>query len=119
MAIVTLQKQELDKNQYEKVINTTFSQLVPAPTANAALATPSVGEFFQYYQSLFFQIPKLGATNSHQYLIQTSGEYVGDTGVQDDTINALIDEITQLRQENLDLQLQLTQTQNLTGSSLI
>lgn len=117
MAIVPLQKQELDKTQYEKVINTSFTQLVPTlPESNLTAPLPSVSQFFQYYQSLFFNIPKLGDTDSHQYLIQTSGQYVGDTGNNDETINALIEEITQLRQENLDLQLQITQTQNITGS---
>ena len=66
----------------------------------------SVAEFFTNYQTLFFEIPKFGDTNSHEYLIKTSQEYAGDFN-NDETIQALIEEITQLRQENLDLQQQL------------
>jgi hypothetical protein len=40
--------------------------------------------------------------------VKTSQEYIGSSNIQDDTIQALIDEITQLRQENLDLQQQIT-----------
>jgi hypothetical protein len=121
MAIVSLQKQELNKVQYEKVINTSFSQLVPAPVASTFVnqTLPSVSEFFQYYQALFYQIPKLGSVNTHQYLVQTSGDYIGNSEATNETINALVEEITQLRQENLDLQLQINQTQNLSGSLII
>jgi hypothetical protein len=40
-------------------------------------------------------------------LIKTSQEYVGSSQTTDDTIQALIEEVTQLRQENLILQQQL------------
>jgi hypothetical protein len=69
--------------------------------------TISVAEFFQNYQQIFFLIPKLGEANSHEYLIKTSQEYIGSSGINEDTIQALINEITQLRQENLDLQQQI------------
>jgi hypothetical protein len=108
MAVVTLFKQIYDKNQYEKVIDTSFTQLVqPTSSLNIVNPTISTAEFFQNYQQIFFQIPKFGETNSHEYLIKTSQEYVGSSSATDDTIQALIDEITQLRQENLDLQQQL------------
>ena len=77
-----------DKSQYERVIDTSFTQLVAQPTGSAPTVT--VSQFFQYYQDLFFSIPKFGDTNSHADLIQ-----------------ALITETNQLRQENLSLQQQL------------
>ena len=64
------------------------------------------------YNQLFFDIPKLGDTNSHEYLIKTSQEYVGSS-FQSDNIQALIDEVTFLRQQNLDL---TTQIQTLSNS---
>jgi hypothetical protein len=107
MEIITLTNTAYDKNQYQQVIDTSFTQLVqPAITSSIVSPTISVAEFFQNYQQLFFQIPKLGTTNSHEYLIKTSQEYIGSSSVNDDTIQALIDEITQLRQENLTLQQQ-------------
>ena len=103
---VTLTKQVYDKNQYQKVIDTSFTQLVQ-PTASTGSALPTVDQFFDFYNQLFFDIPKFGETNSHEYLIKTSQEYVGTSNVVNDEIQALIDEITELRQENLDLQQQL------------
>jgi len=111
---ITLIKQVFAKSQYERVIDTSFTQLSqPSPTSSVVLPTVSVTEFFQNYQKLFFVIPKFGDTESHEYLIKTSQEYVGNFN-NDDTIQALIEEITNLRQENLTLQQQL-----LTGSLTI
>ena len=105
---VTLQKQVYDKNQYQKVIDTSFTQLVPPVIASiTASSLPSVSEFFTYYNQLFFDIPKFGEVNSHEYLIKTSQEYIGLSNTVNDEIQALIDEVTELRQENLDLQQQL------------
>jgi len=104
---VTLQKQVYDKNQYQKVIDTSFTQLVQPVTTPTGSALPTVDQFFTYYNQLFFDIPKLGETNSHEYLIKTSTEYIGASAVVNDELQALVDEITELRQENLDLQQQL------------
>lgn len=108
MAKIVLNKEILNKNQYQKVIDTSFTQLVPpTPVTPQQIPSISVAEFFNNYQEIFFQIPKLGDTNSHSYLIKTSQEYIGSSQITDDTIQALIEEVTQLRQENLTLQQQL------------
>jgi hypothetical protein len=104
---VILTKQVYDKNQYQKVIDTSFTQLVPPITVDDSSTLPTVDQFFEYYNQLFFDIPKFGETNSHEYLIKTSQEYIGISNVMNDEIQALIAEITELRQENLDLQQQL------------
>jgi hypothetical protein len=104
---VQLTKQVYDKNQYQKVIDTSFTQLVQPVTTPTGSALPTVDQFFDFYNQLFFDIPKFGEVNSHEYLIKTSQEYIGTTSVVNDELQALIDEITQLRQENLDLQQQL------------
>ena len=106
--IIDLSKVVYNKNQYTKVIDTQFTQLISTPVT-ASISVPSqINEFFAQYQNLFFEIPKFGQTNSHEYLIKTSGEYIGEIRT-DDTVNALIEEITQVRQENLALQQQLFQ----------
>ena len=104
---VKLTKQVYDKNQYQKVIDTSFTQLVQPASSATGSALPSVNQFFDYYNQLFFDIPKFGETNSHEYLIKTSTEYIGASSVANTELQALIDEITGLRQENLDLQQQL------------
>ena len=104
---ILLTKQVYDKNQYQKVIDTTFTQLVQPASQSTGSALPTINEFFDYYNQLFFDIPKFGEINSHEYLIKTSTEYIGASSVVNDELQALIDEITGLRQENLDLQQQL------------
>jgi len=110
MEQVNLNKNVFAKDQYEKVIDTSFTQLVqPAATSSVVPSSISVAEFFTNYQTLFFEIPKYGATNSHEYLIKTSQAYAGDFN-NDDTIQALTEEVTSLRQENLTLQQQILNT---------
>lgn len=105
MEQISLNKQVFSKTQYEKVIDTSFNQLVQTTSAlSSSLFIVSIPEFFQNYQELFFQIPKFGDINSHEYLIKTSQTYIGTTPIDNETITALIDEITQLRQDNLELQ---------------
>ena len=113
MEIVNLTKQEFARNQYAQVIDTSFTQLIPSIPIDTVIPTISIQEFFGYYNSLFFQIPQFGEANSHQYLINTSTTYIGEIG-DDSTIQALIDEITQLREENLELQQQLFDSQQQT-----
>ena len=106
MENITPNKLVYDKSQYERVIDTSFTQLIQ-PQVTSSLPTITVAEFFQNYQELFFSIPKFGDTNSHEYLVKTSSEYIGSTNVNDDLIQALLEETNQLRQENLDLQQQI------------
>lgn len=102
MEKINLRKQVYPKNEVNNVINTNFTEFT-LPTSQTAV-TASVDEFFNQYQTLFYQIPKFGEVNSHEYLVKTSGEYIGSNLPTNDTIQALIDEINQLRQENIDLQ---------------
>ncbi len=108
MEIISLTNTLYNKSQYQKVIDTSFTQLgLVSPTSSFVAPTISIAEFFQNYQELFFSIPKFGESESHEYLIKTSTDYIGTSAITDTTVQALIDEITQLRQENLDLQQQL------------
>ena len=109
---VQLTKQVYDKNQYQKVIDTSFTQLVQPATTPTGSALPTVDQFFEYYNQLFFDIPKFGEVNSHEYLIKTSQEYIGTTTVITDELQALIDEVTELRQANLDLNQQVLNLQS-------
>ena len=113
METINLNKKVYAKNQYERVIDTKFSQLANTPSPTAA-PTPliSVNEFFQNYNQIFFQIPREGETNSHEYLIKTSSEYINANTINED-IQALIDEINILQQQNLELNQQIV---NLTTS---
>ena len=61
---------------------------------------PTVEEFFGLYNSLFYDIPALGETNSHEYLVKTSGEYI-NYEERNEEIEALQAEIAQLRSDLL------------------
>lgn len=112
MEKLNLNKKVYAKNQYEKVIDTKFSQLANSPSSTTPTPTTiiSVDEFFQNYNDLFFQIPKLGEVNSHEYLVKTSSEYIDSNTINTD-IQALIDEINLLQQQNLELNQQLIELQ--------
>lgn len=112
---VDTKKKVFNKAQYPKTINTQFSELGITPITNAIAETPTVEEFFQLYDELFYDIPALGATNSHEYLVKTSGEYI-DFDQQNEIIEALQQEITNLREENLKLQISAAETA--TGQSI-
>jgi hypothetical protein len=103
MSQISLNKTVKEKNQYSKVIDTSFNQLTfksaPAP---ALPAETSIENFFKSYSELFYDIPEFGETNSHEYLIKQSSAYIGFQQENED-IQALLDEIASLRQENLDL----------------
>jgi hypothetical protein len=105
MEKVTLIKENFaSKTQYQEVIDTSFTQLVPpTPIIDEILNVPTVDEFFQNYEQLFFEIPKFGEINSHEYLIKTSQAYIGSTVVNDEIV-LLQQEITQLRRQLIEIQ---------------
>ena len=108
MANFNLNKTIYDKKAYEKTIDTSFSQVItPIPPTENVI---SVEEFFIIYDNIFYNIPIKGETNSHEYLIKTSGEYVGGEIINED-IQLLLDEITSLRQQLLSANQQITQLQ--------
>ena len=96
-----LSKKLYDKPAYLNTVNTQFTELVP--NVPEEIPTVTVDEFFQIYNELFYEIPKEGEVNSHEFLIKQSTDYVGSQAIAAE-IQALLDEITSLREENLTLQ---------------
>jgi hypothetical protein len=101
MSQIPIEKQVFDKNAFGKVIDTQFSQLLN----NVSEETPvfTLEDFFQLYEQLFYQIPKEGDTDSHRFILEKEADYLGVIVNQDD-IQALLEEITTLRQQVLDTQ---------------
>ena len=102
MSQISVQKTVFNKDTYGRVIDTQFRQLINQDVVDE---TPSftIDDFFQLYEDLFYQIPREGDTNSHRYILQKEADYLGVSISQDD-IQALLNEITSLRQEVLDSQ---------------
>ena len=118
MGKINLNRTVFDKRKFNQSVDTEFSQLVPKEEQkffDTDLAT--VDDFFTIYTNLFYEIPKEGAVNSHEYLIVESSEYINFDKINED-IQVLLEEITSLREEllvrdqdNLDLQQKLAQAE--------
>jgi hypothetical protein len=108
MANYNLNKTIYNKSAYEKTIDTSFSQVTtPTPPIENTI---SVEEFFNIYNTIFYDIPAEGDINSHAYLVRTSGEYLGAETINED-VQLLLDEITSLRQQLLTANQQVVQLQ--------
>ena len=103
---VNLNKEVFNKRDYEKTINTSFTQLGVKTIQEQIDEQPTVQEFFNLYNKLFYEINELGPTNSHEYLIKTSTAYIA-FDENDELIEALQKEIAQLREELLEAQQQI------------
>jgi len=101
---VDVKKTVFNKPQYIKTIDTTFNELGVTNIVEDIESTVDVTKFFEYYNELFYEIPTMGDNNSHEFLVKTSGEYI-NYDQESDIIKALQDEISSLRQENLELQI--------------
>ncbi len=107
---LTLNKTALIKNNYDNVINTSFTELTPPPIPEEE--TISVSQFFRLYDQLFYDIPPEGPINTHEFLIRRSTEYIGFTEETPVEIQALLDEITNLRRNLLDTEQEVLDLRN-------
>jgi hypothetical protein len=102
---IQLSKTVYGKITYPNVVNTEFTQLIRPATVEVDNSI-TIDQFFQAYNDLFFEIPAAGDFNSHEELIKRSTEYTGVNQTSAE-IDALLEEINQLRLENLSQQQQL------------
>jgi len=100
MSQIPVQKTVFNKDAFSRVVDTNFNQLITPVEEELSF---SVDDFFELYDQLFYQIPTEGDTNSHRFILQREADYLGVSISQED-IQALLDEITSLRQQVLDAQ---------------
>lgn len=112
---IDLKKNVFSKAQYAKTINTNFTELGVTTISEDLQNQPSVEYFFQLYNDLFYDIPPNGPINSHEYLAQTSGDYI-NFNQESIEIEALRAEISTLRGDLLNAQMENVKIQ-LSGSS--
>jgi hypothetical protein len=113
MSQIPIQRTVFDKDQFTKVVDTNFSQLINNQTLEEQPSF-TLDDFFQLYDDLFNQIPREGDINSHQYILQREADYLG-VQINKDDLQALLDEITSLRQEVLDSQTTINDLTNNNG----
>ena len=109
---IDLKKKIYSKEEYKNTIDTKFTQLGKKSVPETLDSEVTVNKFFKEYNELFYEIPALGETNSHEFLIKTSSDYI-DFEPNQEEIEALQNEISILRRQLLELQ---TQTAGITGS---
>jgi hypothetical protein len=100
--LVTLEK-TVYSNNIVNVIDNKFNQLIPNQTQVEFTPDLNVNEFFDQYNTLFFEIPPSGSDESHLGLASRSLEYLGVS------IEDLQSELDYLRQENVELKNQILQ----------
>jgi len=113
MSQIPVQKTVFNKDKYTRVINTQFTQLLNQGVEDETL-TFTVDDFFELYDQLFYQIPREGDVNSHQFILQREADYLGVSISQDD-VQALLNEITSLRQQVLEAQTTINELTRATG----
>jgi hypothetical protein len=104
---VAIVKTVFNTTEFNKVISTAFSTFTQ-PTSAQNTDTPE--ELFRLYNELYFTIDVMGDKNSHEYLVKKSSELLNFNATTQD-IQPLLDEIAQLRQQNLDLNQQIVAIQ--------
>lgn len=100
---ITIQKTVFNIAEFNKVVGsafTTFKQPVPEEDLDTS------EELFRLYEKLYYTIDVTGDTDSHEYLVKKSSELLNFDKITED-IQPLLDEIAQLRQENLALNQQI------------
>ena len=99
MTRVTLQNTVIGK-EYNKVIDTEFKTF--GANININLTQLTLEQFFQHYSDLFYQIPKEGDNESHRFILDKTVAYLGVKLVDDESIQALLDEIDGLKRQILE-----------------
>ena len=105
---ITLIRTGYNREAFNNTFNTDFTELgvneQDLSFFDPNLAT--VEDFFTIYNNLFFIIPKRGEINSHEFLIKESSDYI-DYKANQLEIEALLEEIAELRESNLQLQVDM------------
>jgi len=101
MSQIPIEKTVFDKTAFDKVVNRQFSQLPPANQIGVNAAPPSftLEDFLALFDSLYDLIPP-------DILRQLLDRIAGTLGVRTDEtdIQALLEEITSLRQQLVEIQ---------------
>jgi hypothetical protein len=108
---VEIKRTVLSIDEFNRVINKDFTTFVQPSTGTD---TDTIEELFRLYDKFYFEIDLRGETNSHEYLIRRSSELVQLEQTSED-IQPLLDEIAQLREQNLQLNEQLINLESEAG----
>ena len=107
---VQIQKTIYGLQSFNNVVDTNFKQLARSQTTvveGEATIEQDIQNFFEQYNALFYNIPPSGSENSHLELATRSLEYLGVS------LDDLTTEISNLREENIELKNQILLESNI------
>jgi hypothetical protein len=107
MANIRLSRTVLKKDQFDKSIDTSFKSFVDTVEVD----NDTIEEFFRLYNKLYYDIEPEGEFNSHEFLIKESSKLV-DFERNDEAIQPLLDEISDLRKRLLEQNADAIETEN-------
>ena len=105
--IIPVQNLIYSKGIFTKVVNTQFSELNSNPTVVPEI---TVDAFFELYDELFSVIPNEGDINSHRAILLREAAYLNVQIADGDEVQALLQEITDLRQQLLEAEVNTVTT---------
>lgn len=105
MSRIPIEKTVFDKDAFEKVVSRQFSQLSPANQLGQATETPAftLEDFLALFDSLYDLIPPEILRQLLDRIASTLDVRTDETDIQ-----ALLEEITSLRQQLIDIQSTVT-----------
>jgi hypothetical protein len=101
---VKIEKTIYSLQDFNNAVDTNFKQLIrtqPTTVNPPESIDQSITDFFEQYNALFFDIPLSGSDESHLELATRSLEYLGVS------LDDLTTEISNLREENIELKNQI------------
>ena len=107
MANIRLSRTVYKKDELDKSIDSSFKSFVDTVEVD----TDTVEEFFRLYTKLYYDIEPLGEFNSHEFLIKESSKLV-QLETNDEAIQPLLDEISDLRQRLLEQNVENIENEN-------
>lgn len=96
---INLDKGVFSKESFDKLVDRNFKSL--GQTIDTTGTEFTITDFFALYESLFYQIPKEGDLESHRYIFNKTASYLGIPVGDEIDIQALLNEITTLREDLL------------------
>ena len=105
--IIPVQNLIYNKGTFTRVVNTQFSELNSNPTV---VPETTVDAFFELYDELFSVIPNEGDINSHRAILLREAEYLNVQIADGEEVQALLQEITDLRQQLLEVEVNAVTT---------
>jgi hypothetical protein len=107
MANIRLSRTVLKKDQFDKSIDTSFKSFVDTVEED----NDTIEELFRLYNKLYYDIEPQGEFNSHEFLIKESSKLV-EFETNDEAIQPLLDEISDLRKRLLEQNADAIETEN-------